>query len=59
MASDGKVRLAEVALFAEAGVKAIIHTGCDNPDEEKILIQACDQHGIAMVVTRMRHFCHI
>lgn len=58
MAADGVVRLAELALLAEAGVTAIIHTG-GNEEEEKLLIQACDQHNIAMIVTRMRHFSHV
>ena len=41
---------------AEAGVTAIIQPGGSIRDEE--VIKACDEHGIAMVFTGMRHFNH-
>lgn len=42
--------------LAEYGVKAIIQPGGSIRDEE--VIQACDEHGIAMVFTGHRHFRH-
>jgi phosphoribosylaminoimidazolecarboxamide formyltransferase/IMP cyclohydrolase len=41
---------------AEAGVSAIIQPGGSVRDEE--VIAAADQHGLAMVFTKMRHFRH-
>ena len=41
---------------AKAGVKCIIQPGGSIRDEE--VIQAADEHGIAMVFTGVRHFCH-
>lgn len=41
---------------AERGIKAIIQPGGSIRDEE--VIQACDEHGIAMVFTGVRHFKH-
>jgi phosphoribosylaminoimidazolecarboxamide formyltransferase/IMP cyclohydrolase len=41
---------------AEAGVTAIIQPGGSVRDEE--VIQAANEHGIAMVFTGMRHFRH-
>lgn len=41
---------------AAAGVKAIIQPGGSKRDQESI--DACDKHGIAMVLTSMRHFKH-
>ncbi len=41
---------------AAAGIKAIIQPGGSIRDEE--IIQAADEHGIAMVFTGMRHFRH-
>jgi phosphoribosylaminoimidazolecarboxamide formyltransferase/IMP cyclohydrolase len=58
MASDGAVNLAEVAMLAEAGIRAIIHSG-GSPEEDEPLIQACNQKDVAMIVTRMRHYSHI
>ena len=40
----------------QAGIKAIIQPGGSMRDEE--VIQAADEHGIAMVFTGMRHFRH-
>ncbi len=45
-----------VELCAERGVKAIIQPGGSIRDQESI--DACDELGIAMVVTGMRHFKH-
>lgn len=41
---------------AKAGITAIIHPGGSIRDEESI--QAADEHGIAMVLTGVRHFKH-
>jgi phosphoribosylaminoimidazolecarboxamide formyltransferase/IMP cyclohydrolase len=63
---DGSVRvLASDAFFpfadvveaaAAAGIKAIIQPGGSVND--KLSIEACDKHGIAMVFTGIRHFKH-
>lgn len=41
---------------AEAGVRAIIQPGGSRNDPE--VIEACDEHGITMVMTGKRHFRH-
>lgn len=41
---------------ADRGIKAVIQPGGSIRDEE--IIQACDEHGIAMVLTSVRHFRH-
>ncbi|MFP4599869.1 MAG: bifunctional phosphoribosylaminoimidazolecarboxamide formyltransferase/IMP cyclohydrolase [Persicimonas sp.] len=41
---------------AEAGVRAIVQPGGSRRDQE--VIDACDEHGIAMVMTGNRHFRH-
>jgi phosphoribosylaminoimidazolecarboxamide formyltransferase/IMP cyclohydrolase len=41
---------------AEFGVKAVIQPGGSVRDTE--VIAAADEHGIAMVLTGMRHFRH-
>ena len=41
---------------AEAGITAVIHPGGSMRDQE--VIAAADEHGIAMVLTGMRHFRH-
>jgi phosphoribosylaminoimidazolecarboxamide formyltransferase/IMP cyclohydrolase len=41
---------------AEAGVTALIQPGGSVRDEE--VIQAADEHGLAMVFTGIRHFRH-
>jgi phosphoribosylaminoimidazolecarboxamide formyltransferase / IMP cyclohydrolase len=41
---------------AEAGITAVIHPGGSMRDEE--VIAAADEHGLAMVLTGMRHFRH-
>ena len=45
-----------IDVLAEQGVKAVIQPGGSIRDEE--VIQACDEHGIAMVFTGVRHFRH-
>ncbi|MDR1837083.1 MAG: bifunctional phosphoribosylaminoimidazolecarboxamide formyltransferase/IMP cyclohydrolase [Treponema sp.] len=45
-----------VEAAAEAGIKAIIQPGGSVND--KLSIEACDKHGIAMVFTGTRHFKH-
>lgn len=45
-----------VDVLAEHGVTAIIQPGGSTRDDESI--QACDEHGIAMVFTGVRHFRH-
>lgn len=41
---------------AKAGIKAIIQPGGSKRDQDSI--DACNKHGIAMVLTGMRHFKH-
>jgi phosphoribosylaminoimidazolecarboxamide formyltransferase/IMP cyclohydrolase len=43
-------------LAAAAGVSAIIQPGGSRRDDETI--RACDQHGLAMILTGRRHFRH-
>lgn len=45
-----------VDVIAEQGIKAIIHPGGSVRDEE--VFAAADEHGIAMVLTGIRHFRH-
>lgn len=45
-----------VDVIAEQGIKAIIHPGGSMRDEE--VFAAADEHGIAMVLTGVRHFRH-
>lgn len=45
-----------VEAAAKAGVTAIIQPGGSKRDQDSI--DACDEHGIAMVYTGMRHFKH-
>ncbi|HNJ02970.1 MAG TPA: bifunctional phosphoribosylaminoimidazolecarboxamide formyltransferase/IMP cyclohydrolase, partial [Leptospiraceae bacterium] len=45
-----------VDALARAGARAVIQPGGSVRDEE--VIQACNEHGIAMVFTGMRHFRH-
>lgn len=41
---------------AQAGITTIVQPGGSRRDNE--VIEACDQHGIAMVFTELRHFKH-
>jgi phosphoribosylaminoimidazolecarboxamide formyltransferase/IMP cyclohydrolase len=45
-----------IDMAAEAGVKAIIQPGGSMRDQDSI--KACDEHGMAMVLTGVRHFRH-
>lgn len=57
MASDAFFPFSDcVEAAARAGVTAIIQPGGSIHDEDSI--KACDEHGIAMVFTGMRHFKH-
>jgi phosphoribosylaminoimidazolecarboxamide formyltransferase/IMP cyclohydrolase len=57
LASDAFFPFADVVeAAAAAGIKAIIQPGGSVND--KLSIEACDKHGIAMVFTGIRHFKH-
>ena len=57
LASDAFFPFADsIAQAAEAGVVAIIQPGGSIRDQE--VIDACDEHGIPMVLTGRRHFRH-
>jgi phosphoribosylaminoimidazolecarboxamide formyltransferase/IMP cyclohydrolase len=57
LASDAFFPFADIVEAAvEAGIKAIIQPGGSVND--KLSIEACDKHGIAMVFTGTRHFKH-
>jgi len=57
LASDAFFPFADVVeAAAAAGIKAIIQPGGSLND--KLSIEACDKHGIAMVFTGTRHFKH-
>ncbi len=57
LASDAFMPFRDAAdTAAAAGVKAMIQPGGAKNDEE--VIAACDEHGMAMVFTGMRHFKH-
>ena len=45
-----------IDVIAEQGIKAIIHPGGSMRDQE--VFDAADEHGIAMVLTGVRHFRH-
>jgi phosphoribosylaminoimidazolecarboxamide formyltransferase/IMP cyclohydrolase len=42
--------------MAEKGIKAIIQPGGSIRDQE--VIDACNEHGIVMIFTGLRHFKH-
>jgi phosphoribosylaminoimidazolecarboxamide formyltransferase/IMP cyclohydrolase len=57
LASDAFFPFADVVeAAATAGIKAIIQPGGSIND--KMSIEVCDKHGIAMVLTGTRHFKH-
>jgi len=57
LASDAFFPFADVVeAAAAAGIKAIIQPGGSVND--KLSIEACDRHGIAMIFTETRHFKH-
>jgi phosphoribosylaminoimidazolecarboxamide formyltransferase/IMP cyclohydrolase len=41
---------------AKAGITAVVQPGGSMRDQDSI--QACDEHGLAMVLTGVRHFRH-
>ena len=45
-----------IDVIAEQGIKAIIQPGGSMRDEE--VFAAADEHGMAMVLTGVRHFRH-
>ncbi|EKD50615.1 MAG: hypothetical protein ACD_62C00483G0003 [uncultured bacterium] len=45
-----------VDIAANQGITAIVQPGGSVRDQE--VIAACDEHGIAMIFTGMRHFRH-
>ena len=57
MASDAFFPFPDsIEVAAAAGVVAAVHPGGSIRDEESIRV--ADQHGIAMVFTKVRHFRH-
>lgn len=57
MASDGFFPMSDtVETAAKAGIKCIVQPGGSIKDQDSI--DTADQHGIAMVMTGMRHFKH-
>jgi len=57
LASDAFFPFSDIVeAAAKAGIKAIIQPGGSVND--KLSIEACDKHGIAMVFTGTRHFKH-
>ncbi|MEE4302569.1 MAG: bifunctional phosphoribosylaminoimidazolecarboxamide formyltransferase/IMP cyclohydrolase [Wenzhouxiangella sp.] len=57
MASDAFFPFADsIEAAAERGIKAVIQPGGSKRDQE--VIDACNKHGIAMVLTGRRHFRH-
>jgi phosphoribosylaminoimidazolecarboxamide formyltransferase/IMP cyclohydrolase len=57
MASDAFFPFRDgIDVAAEHGIKAVIHPGGSMRDDE--VIAAADEHGIAMVLTGIRHFRH-
>ena len=57
MASDAFFPFRDgIDIAASHGITCVIHPGGSVRDEEVIL--AADEHGIAMVLTGMRHFRH-
>jgi len=56
-ASDAFFPFADgVEALAEAGIKAVIQPGGSKRDAE--VVQAADRRGVAMVMTKRRHFLH-
>jgi phosphoribosylaminoimidazolecarboxamide formyltransferase/IMP cyclohydrolase len=57
LASDAFFPFADIVeAAAAAGIRAIIQPGGSVND--KLSVEACDKHGIAMVLTGTRHFKH-
>ena len=53
---DVAATLAQIDALARAGATAVIQPGGSLKDED--VIRAADEHGIAMIMTGMRHFRH-
>lgn len=57
LASDAFIPIPDtIEAAAEAGITAIIQPGGSKRDQDSI--DACNEHGIAMIFTDMRHFKH-
>ena len=57
MASDAFIPFRDgLDVAAEQGIRAVIQPGGSVRDEE--IVRAADEHGIAMVLTGIRHFRH-
>ncbi|MBI5630111.1 MAG: bifunctional phosphoribosylaminoimidazolecarboxamide formyltransferase/IMP cyclohydrolase [Elusimicrobia bacterium] len=56
LASDGALSAEVVLESAAAGITAVIQPGGSSEDKDSI--EACDQKGVAMVFTGVRHFRH-
>ncbi len=57
MASDAFFPFRDnVDAAAQAGITAVVQPGGSMRDQDSI--QACDEHGLAMVFTGTRHFRH-
>jgi phosphoribosylaminoimidazolecarboxamide formyltransferase/IMP cyclohydrolase len=57
MASDAFFPFRDgIDMAAEAGITAVIQPGGSLRDEE--VIRAADEHGMAMILTGIRHFKH-
>ena len=56
MASDGFFFEDTVELLKENNIKAVIQPGGSIKDEN--VIKLCDEYGIALVMTNIRHFRH-
>ena len=56
-ASDAFFPFADgLEVLADAGVKAVIQPGGSRRDAE--VVEAADRRGVAMVMTKRRHFLH-
>jgi phosphoribosylaminoimidazolecarboxamide formyltransferase/IMP cyclohydrolase len=56
-ASDAFFPFADgLEVLADAGVKAVIQPGGSKRDPE--VVEAADRHGVAMIMTKRRHFLH-
>ncbi|MBI5241075.1 MAG: bifunctional phosphoribosylaminoimidazolecarboxamide formyltransferase/IMP cyclohydrolase [Elusimicrobia bacterium] len=56
LASDGALSADHILEAAAAGVKAVIQPGFSSEDEGAV--EACDEKGLAMAFTGVRHFRH-
>jgi phosphoribosylaminoimidazolecarboxamide formyltransferase/IMP cyclohydrolase len=56
LASDGILSADHILAAADAGVKAVVQPGFSSEDEGAV--EACDERGLAMAFTGVRHFRH-